>query len=60
MAEKTTTSVSHVDDSDHPNVQLKGGVGDTALAVATSLQKPSLWSKSMLKVCPLFQRSIVS
>lgn len=50
MAEKTATSVSHVDETDHPNVEIKGGVGDTALAVATSLQKPSLWSKSMLKV----------
>ncbi|GKZ24340.1 hypothetical protein AbraCBS73388_011148 [Aspergillus brasiliensis] len=51
MAEKPATSVSHVDDTDHPDVQTKGGgVGDPALAIATSLQKPSLWSKSMLKL----------
>lgn len=47
MSEKHTAEVSHLDSSE---VQVKG-VHNAALAVATIQQKPSLWSKSMLKVC---------
>ncbi|PYI16377.1 MFS lactose permease [Aspergillus japonicus CBS 114.51] len=46
MSEKHTAEVSHLDSSE---VQVKG-VHNAALAVATIQQKPSLWSKSMLKL----------